>query len=46
MSSPLSTTTIFDPRYKDQVFTYLEDSGEDGMQIHTKAMDLFKLTYN
>lgn len=40
------TATILDPRYKDQVFTYLEDSGEDGMQIHTKAMDLSNLTYN
>jgi hypothetical protein len=33
--------TILDPRYKDQVFTDLEDSSEDGIQIHAKAMDLF-----
>jgi hypothetical protein len=40
------TATILDPWYKDQVFIYLEDSGKDRMQIHTKVIDRFKLTYN
>jgi phage regulator Rha-like protein len=38
--------TIVDPRYKDQIFTWFEESGGDGMRMHNKAMTRFKETYN
>ena len=38
--------TIIDPRYKDQIFTWFEDSGGDSMRMYKKAIDRFKETYN
>src|ERR1700733_717925 len=38
--------TILDPRYKDQVFKYLEDIGTDRLRVHKKAVERFKSTYN
>jgi hypothetical protein len=38
--------TIVDPRYKDRIFTWFEESVGDGMRMHNKAVTRFKETYN
>ena len=41
-----SVATILDPRYKDRVFTWLEEEGGDDIRVQDKAKAHFKTVFN